>query len=264
MTKDIIRFMQNQLNLMGYDAGAEDGIFGTRTKKALGKIEWIAQNWSQNRKAIAFIQNIAQIKGIETGKIDGYWGPQTEFAFESLIKIVYENKEPEPWRPEEILDKNPNNWPDQLPEANIIKYYGNVGENQTRISLPYPHRLAWKTDQIINSFLCHEKVHDSLHRILTRVLDNFGHEEIKRLKLDLWGGCLNVRKKRGGTSYSMHSWGIAIDYNPARNKLKWTRDKAMFARPEYKKWWEIWEQEGWVSLGRSKDFDWMHVQASKL
>ena len=105
---------------------------------------------------------------------------------------------------------------------------------------------------------------DSLGRVLAVVLDHYGLDEIKRLRLDLWGGCLNVRKMRGGDRYSMHSWGIALDYDPERNRLKWGRDKASFAKPEYDPWWEAWEQEGWVSLGRQRNFDWMHVQAAKI
>ena len=84
------------------------------------------------------------------------------------------------------------------------------------------------------------------------------------MRLDLWGGCLNVRKMRGGSRYSMHSWGIAIDYDPGKNRLKWGRDRAAFAKPEYDTWWRLWEEEGWVSLGRTRNFDWMHVQAAKL
>ena len=28
--------------------------------------------------------------------------------------------------------------------------------------------------------------------------------------------------------------------------------------------WEIVESEGWTSLGRARDFDWMHFQAPRL
>ncbi|MCH7410937.1 hypothetical protein MM239_16125 [Belliella sp. DSM 111904] len=62
----------------------------------------------------------------------------------------------------------------------------------------------------------------------------------------------------------MHSWGIAIDFDPSNNQLKWGRDMATFAGPEYHAWWDIWESEGWVSLGRLRNFDWMHVQAASL
>jgi hypothetical protein len=36
-------------------------------------------------------------------------------------------------------------------------------------------------------------------------------------QLKTWDGCFNIRKKRGGTTHSLHSWGIAIDINAAWN-----------------------------------------------
>jgi hypothetical protein len=68
---------------------------------------------------------------------------------------------------------------------------------------------------------------------------------------------------RGGSSWSVHSFGAAIDFLPDENQLKWGKDKASLARPEYEAFWEIWENEGWMSLGRRKNYDWMHVQATK-
>ena len=38
---------------------------------------------------------------------------------------------------------------------------------------------------------------------------------IKELKT--WDGCFNIRKKRGASSPSLHSWGVAIDVNAAWN-----------------------------------------------
>ena len=34
-----------------------------------------------------------------------------------------------------------------------------------------------------------------------------------------YDGCFNIRKKRGATSSSLHSWGIAIDINAAWNQF---------------------------------------------
>lgn len=38
-------------------------------------------------------------------------------------------------------------------------------------------------------------------------------------ELKTWDGCFNIRKKRGLSSMSLHSWGIAIDVNAAWNGL---------------------------------------------
>lgn len=266
MGKKKIKFVQEQLNKMGLDAGPVDGLMGPKTRGALNRADGIDQDWPDKKKITTFIQLVAQEECIDVGGIDGMWGPATEFAFDMLLERFSGEEEADSGfiRPEDLPDDNPNNWPSQRTDEELIRFYGQPGQNQTRIQLPYPHKIAWNTEQTVNSFLCHEKVHDSLKRILDRVLDAYGPEEISRLRLDMWGGCLNVRKMRGGTRYSTHSWGIAVDYDPVRNQLNWGRDKAVFARPEYNTWWELWEEEGWVSLGRARNFDWMHVQAAKL
>ncbi len=104
----------------------------------------------------------------------------------------------------------------------------------------------------------------AFEELLRMLVEHYGIQEIQRLRLDLLGGCLNVRTMRGGRRYSLHSWGIAVDYDPERNRLKWGRDRASFAQPEYDPWWKLWEEEGWVSLGRHRNFDWMHIQAARL
>ena len=262
MKKKII-FIQEQLKRDGFLPGPVDGLLGPKTINALNKVDGLDPKFSTKRKVIAYIQLTAQKAGIESGPIDGYWGPQTLHALESLQHLIETGNEPEVWRPEDLPEKNPNKWPKQTTKE-LNKFYGKVGANQVNIELPYPHRFSWKKDKIITRFKCHKKVEASMKRVLTRVFDHYGLEQIKELKLDIWGGCLNVRKKRGGNTYSTHSWGIAVDYDPDKNQLKWGRDKASFANPEYDKWWEYWESEGWVSLGRTRNFDWMHVQAAKI
>jgi len=264
MKKSMIKFVQQQLNNKGINVGKVDGDAGKKTMAGLAKVDGLPKDWSKKRKLVGFIQLLAKEHDVEVGKVDGYLGPQTEHAYDVLQRKLVENLDEHIWRPEELSNENPNHWPSQSSTKSLEKFYGKVGENQTRIQLPYPHKLAWKTSKVVNSYLCHEKVHDSLLRVLTNVHDHYGLQQIKELHLDLWGGCLNVRKMRGGTRYSTHSWGIAIDYDPSHNRLKWGRDKAAFAKTDYDAWWQFWEEEGWVSLGRARNFDWMHVQAARL
>ena len=154
-----------------------------------------------------------------------------------------------------------NLWPRQ---ADVFRYYGQPGEHQTTLVLPFPMKVAWDKAHLIAKFSVHEKVHDSAKRCFARIADAYDEKKRAALGLDLWGGCLNVRKMRGGSSWSMHSWGIAIDFDPERNTLKWSKAKARLAKPDCVAFWKIWEEEGWISLGRARDYDWMHVQAARL
>lgn len=154
-------------------------------------------------------------------------------------------------------------WPKHSTAA-MVKFYGQRGQNLVRLKTPYPLRLAWKPYSTIHSFIIHKKCHDSALRVMQKVLSVYGVDEIKRLRLDLWGGCFNNRAVRGGTRPSTHAWGAAIDWDPERNQLRWGRAKASLAKPDYEEWWKAWEAEGWVSLGRQRNYDWMHVQAANL
>lgn len=156
-----------------------------------------------------------------------------------------------------------NFWPRQTYEDMCI-FYGPVGENQTSLILPYTLKLAWDHNTEIRKLTCHKKVAESLYNIFERALKAYGKAEIKKLRLDIFGGCLNVRKMRGGSSWSIHSWGAAVDLDPDNNQLRWGQDKATFARKEYNEFWKIVENQGWTSLGRTKNYDWMHFQAANL
>jgi hypothetical protein len=157
-----------------------------------------------------------------------------------------------------------NKWPKQNYDS-MVNFYGEVGENQSSLVLPYSLVLAWDTNVTVKKLTCNKKVQQSIYTIFENTLKTYGIKDIKKLKLDVFGGCLNVRKMRGSTtSWSIHSWGAAIDLDPNRNQLKWGKDKAVFAKKEYEPFWKIVETEGWVSLGRARNYDWMHFQAATL
>lgn len=78
---------------------------------------------------------------------------------------------------------------------------------------------------------------------------------VKELKT--WDGCFNIRKKRGLSSMSLHSWGIAVDLNAFENGLG--------TEPKLSK--------GFVKCFTDAGFDWggiwtrkdgMHFQLSKI
>lgn len=144
------------------------------------------------------------------------------------------------------------------------KRYGtpnSTGEGYlTTIQLPYPMRIAWDTDVSVSKMRCHRLVANNFSNVFNDLLAHYGYDKIKELGIDLFGGCFNYRKKINGSSWSMHSWAIAIDLDPARNTLRETSRTARFARPEYKPMIDIFYKHGFISLGVEKNMDWMHFE----
>jgi hypothetical protein len=150
--------------------------------------------------------------------------------------------------------------------SKIINLYGTPnqqGSYLTTIKLPYPMRLAWDLNTKVTKMRCHKKTAEDFNKVFEDILAHYGYEKILELGIDLFGGCFNFRAMRGGSDYSRHSWGIAIDLDPARNLLKETSRTARFARPEYKPMIDIFYKHGFVSLGIEKNYDWMHFEKSE-
>lgn len=76
-------------------------------------------------------------------------------------------------------------------------------------------------------------------------------------ELKTWDGCFNKRKKRGLSSMSLHSWGIAIDVNAAWNQLNITPTLS----PEFVK---CFTDAGFDWGGTWTRKDGMHFQLSKI
>jgi hypothetical protein len=135
-----------------------------------------------------------------------------------------------------------------------------AGTYLTQIQLPYPMRIAWDRKTSVSKMTCHKDIAEALKKVFAEILLVYGLPKIQELGIDLFGGCFNFRQMRGGTSYSVHAWGLAIDLDPERNQLKETSKTARFARPEYKPMIDIFYKHGFISLGREKNYDWMHFQ----
>jgi hypothetical protein len=247
----------------GLYKGTVDGNFGKLSKEAAYKYYNFPTSWTTEKLVTGVIQVAAIKSNIKIGEIDGLWGNMTQSAYEQLLKKdSLHIKKPDVSQAIDVK-KRYNDWPKQDYNS-MVKFYGAVGTNQTSLQLPYEMILAWDLDCKVTKITCHEKVHDSLKRIFQNTLDHYGLETIKELRLNRFGGCINVRKMRGGSSWSIHSWGAAIDIDPDRNQLKWGKDKAFLARSEYEPFWKIVEAEGGVSLGRLRNYDYMHTQFANL
>lgn len=202
---------------------------------------------------------------------DGVAGPSTRYALEKYQDAIRDMSTPIQLSPE--TKDNPKYTPagfvkpDFGRQSEVVSMFGNPADekNLVRIPTPYPLYLDWQLSQQVNTFLIHKKVADSAKAAMQAILDHYGKDEIHKLGLDQFGGCYNPRKMRGGSSWSMHAWGIAIDWDADRNGLRSNAQTAYFStNKKCHAFLDIWEAYGWTSLGRTRNYDWMHVQAPRL
>lgn len=281
--------LQAELKTLGLYKGPLDDRYGPVTDRA---VEALLLNqrvpsydhWGDARQKVAAMQALARMRGIEVGDVDGLMGPQTRHAFE-----VYDARKANGWKPapevEDFRGASDETTPAVTPshplpapvmpgaprvksprQSRVEEFYGAPGDSrqQTTLKLPFAMRIAWDMDKTVRSFSCHTKVREALEYVWVSTLNHYGLDELRRLRLDLYGGCLNVRKMRGGSSWSMHSWGIAEDVDPDRNQLKFKRAQATLDNPEYDPFWSIVYATGAIGLGRERDYDWMHFQYAVL
>jgi hypothetical protein len=225
----------------------------------------IIPNIITSRQDVAQIQTFLTSQHFNAGKIDGLWGEQTDSAYNMFIekkktgKIVNFRTD---------TTNNVTYLKTPYPKyKDIESFYGkleDINKNIVTVTLPYKHILAWNTRQTVTKTSCHKKISDVYTTILEETLLTYGLDEIHKLGLDLFGGGFisPPRKMRGGSEVSTHSYGIAFDYNPENNQLKWGRDKAVFATPEYADWMDIWNKHGAINIGETKNYDFQHFQFS--
>ena len=143
----------------------------------------------------------------------------------------------------------------------MVKYFSTAnpqGTYLTTIDLPY---TMYYDKQPVKRMRCHKKVAKAFLNVFNDLLAHYGEDKLNKLGITTYGGCFNYRLMRGSkTKLSAHSWGTAIDLDANRNTLKETSATARFARPEYKAMIDIFEKHGFASLGRLKNYDWMHFQ----
>jgi hypothetical protein len=218
----------------------------------------VDRGWDEDRRIVAHLQAHMAEQGFDVGPVDGLVGPQTEYALQEWERQL-NGLLPSTWRDTTEL-------PDDDKYAEMVETYGEPGDwsNFQKFLLPYPMKLAWDLGTTITHVTMHKKVGEEAMHVLRRVVDVYDTHEIRQHGFDLFGGAVSVRKKRGGSTWSTHAWGIALDFDPVRNQLRWDSSKAYLAREACAAFMDLWEQAGWVSLGRSLNYDWMHVQKAAI
>ena len=132
--------------------------------------------------------------------------------------------------------------------------------NLTYIKPPFAMKIAWAPYTPITKIRIHKKCAASLERVLNDIWQRAGRDQnkINEWGVNLFGGSFNYRLMRGGSALSMHSWGCAIDLDPARNGLGDFTPYLTSDHPVS----QAFKKEGWVHGADWRRPDAMHFQAA--
>jgi hypothetical protein len=93
-----------------------------------------------------------------------------------------------------------------------LNKYGKPENQNNMVIWSVPSTIHIKT--VPQKIYCNKDMLVPLSKAFFNLIEQGIQDELKT-----WDGCFNIRKKRGLTSMSLHSWGIAIDVNAAWNGL---------------------------------------------
>lgn len=248
--------------MLGVDA---DGVIGSQTLEAIAKV---LGTKVASYKATT-IKNIQKAVGTVT---DGVLGSKTLTAIIKKLdgkEIVKNEVDPliqkyidKPIKYTEMEYKYP------LVKQSVLRsgksIYGKAGCENMLVSVPVPENYPLKYDgKRVKTIRVHKYVADRLAAALKDIINHYG-EDIEKVApaACVYDGSYNFRKTTGTSSYSIHSWGLALDFDAANNTMKMSAPKARLSQPIYEPFWNILEYHGFNSLGRRGNYDWQHCQAT--
>jgi len=243
-------------------------------------------------KRTKYIQGLLHANGYPI-KIDGIWGINTQYAVDDfhtkhhfgkqrkrvllkkaldILKYTVPIREKEDikasYTPSNEFSEFHSTLPSSLNYKTMRRYYGaprdihdNPAKYLTRIHPYYPLKYDGAT---VKSIRVNKKHVEKWEEVFIRIADYYSKREIEVLGLDIYGGTYNFRKVRGGSYWSTHAFGVAIDMYPARNLMKTPWEDALFSQPEYENFIKAWYESGFLNLGKETRYDAMHFQLARL
>ena len=242
-----------------------DGVIGSKTLAALAT----ALGAKVSSYKATTIKNIQKAVGTTA---DGVIGSKTLNAIIKKLSgttIMKENIDP---LIQKYIDK-PIKYTDVNYKSSLVKQsvlrsgksaFGKAGCENMLVSVPVPANYPLKySGKQVKSIRIHKLVADRLAAALQDIINHYG-EDIEKVApaACVYDGSYNFRQARNSSSQSVHSWGVAIDFDAANNTMKMAAPKARLSQDIYKPFFDILEYHGFMSLGRHGNFDWMHIQAA--
>ena len=174
---------------------------------------------------------------------DGFWGPKSQAACRSHLRK---------------LMPSPNPWP-ASDQASLRAFYGRPGDEAALVRIEFPYPMLYDGKRVTSTRV-HNRCAASLLRVLTAIRDRIEASPLIRDEAEDFGGVYNFRLKRGGSTYSLHAFGAAIDLdaddNSFRNSWPMKSDMPLEIIEEFAK-------EGWLSAAAFWGYDAMHFQATQ-
>jgi D-alanyl-D-alanine carboxypeptidase len=182
---------------------------------------------------------------------DGKWGKISNAACQKYLK--------------DLMVKSGRSFP-KPKTASFNEFWGPHGvaggytPPMKKITLPFTLYLYGDRNQPVHSLRPHEKAADAFLEAFEHLEAQYPTEEARnKAGITIYDGLYNPRLMRGSsTTWSMHSWAIALDLNAGPNGLHahWPR-KAVMPFEVY----ECFAKAGISSLGWSQNRDAMHAEA---
>ena len=248
--------------MLGVDA---DGVIGSQTLAAIAT----ALGATVSSYKATTIKNIQKAVGATA---DGVLGSKTLNAIISKLgNGVIKKQEVDPLI-QKYIDKpikyTEVNYKSSLVKQSVLRsgnsVFGKAGCENMLVNVPVPANYPLKYDgKPVKSIRIHKLVADRLAAALQDIINHYG-EDIEKVAPGacVYDGSYNFRQSRNSSSQSIHSWGLAIDFDAANNTMKMSAPKARLSQPIYEPFWDILEYHGFMSLGRHANYDHMHCQAA--
>lgn len=159
-------------------------------------------------------------------------------------------------------------WPNEHNPFEMNNFYGNcngggvVDQNwyaRNMVKVIPPFQMVYSGGGLIHSLMFHRKCAAEFAEALQNIKNFYGSQEaIEAARAHITGGSFCFRLMRGSHSkLSVHSWGAAIDIDPARNPFPAQWRPGMISKNTVK----CFTDAGLVWRGANGDDDCMHFQA---
>ena len=174
---------------------------------------------------------------------DGFWGPVSQAACRAHLRSLFPAKNP---------------WP-KANQASLSAFYGAPGDENNLVSMTFPYPTFYGGKRVLSTRV-NARCAASLLRVLNDIGTRYNNYPDVMEEAEDYGGIFNFRLKRGGTSYSLHAYGAAIDLDADDNTF---RDTWPLQSDMPLEIMECFAREGWISGGAFWGYDAMHFEATQ-